>query len=548
MTRFTTRTGCRSTRTRATAAGKILDADQRPGLSSWSTWSGPRRCSPRRRRSIDADRGPAAGLSSWSTWSGPRRCSPRRRRSLTTRPAVDRRGPGDTIHHADRLPIDADQGHGRGEDPRRGPAARAVELVNLVRASTLLTTPATIARRGPRTSGRAVELVNLVRTSTLLTTPATIAHHAAGCRSTRTRATAAGKILDADQVTRFTTRTGCRSTRTRATAAGKILDADQRPGLSSWSTWSGPRRCSPRRRRSLDADRGPAAGLSSWSTWSGPRRCSPRRRRSLTTRPAVDRCGPGPRPRDPWRPGPELHGRGLLTISGEMAGGAGVGRPGVAHRGEGGLQTFVRVPGNRMGPSRFSCQVSGVGGQTDVHHRARAVGLVNLVRTSTLLTTPATIAHHAAGCRSTRTRATAAGKILDADQRPGLSGWSTWSGPRRCSPRRRRSLTTRPAVDRRGPGDTIHHADRLPIDADQGHGRGEDPRRHAARAPIDADQVTRFTTRPGRRQPGQALDVATMPATIAHHAAGLSIEADQGHGRGKILDATRPGRRSTRTR
>ncbi len=245
---------------------------------------------------------------------------------------------------------------------------------------------------------------------------------------------------------------------------------------------------------------------------------------------------------------------------------------------------------------------------------------------------PATIAHHAAGCRSKRSTATAAGKILDATRpavelvnlvrpstcspcrrrslttRPAAdrsgpgprprarsstprgrpSSWSTWSGPRRCSPCRRRSLTTRPAVDRcgarprprarsstprgpgadrRGPGDTIHHAarpsatwsgprrghhagddrsprGRLSIEAEHGHGRGQDPRRHAARAPIDADQVTRFTTRPGRRQPGQALDVATMPATIAHHAAGLSIEADQGHGRGKILDATRAGRRA----
>jgi hypothetical protein len=61
--------------------------------------------------------------------------------------------------------------------------------------------------------------------------------------------------------------------------------------------------------------------------------------------------------------------------------------------------------------------------------------------------------------------------------------------PSTCSPCRRRSLTTRPG---------------LSIDADQGHGRG---------MILDA-------TRAGCRQPGQPLDVLTMPATIAHHAAG----------------------------
>jgi hypothetical protein len=36
--------------------------------------------------------------------------------------------------------------------------------------------------------------------------------------------------------------------------------------------------------------------------------------------------------------------------------------------GEGGSQTFPFRPGNRTDHARFSCQVSGVGGQTDVHY------------------------------------------------------------------------------------------------------------------------------------------------------------------------------------
>ena len=138
-------------------------------------------------------------------WSGPRRAH--------HGPVVDRR----------------DQGHGRGEDPRREPGdafTTRPAAGKLVRPSTLLTMPATIAHHAAgcrltwtrataagmildTLSGRAVDqrgpgdafttrpaAGKLVRPSTLLTMPATIAHHAAGCRSKWTRATATGMILD----------------------------------------------------------------------------------------------------------------------------------------------------------------------------------------------------------------------------------------------------------------------------------------------------------------------------------------------------------------
>ena len=219
---------------------------------------------------------------------------------------------------------------------------------------------------------------------------------------------------------------GCRSTRTKATAAGRS-----------------------------STPRGPAAGnLVRLST------CSPCRRRSLTTRPVVDRRGPGPRPRGrsstPRGPAAELvrpstcsprrrrsvdahhgHGRGkILYFPGNARPGCSAttaGRP----RGEGGPQTFAVCAGNRTGPARFSRQVSGVGGRyrrppgmgplpglarpgAPVECRFRAPAGFSGCSSSSLyssspgqaldvLTTSATIAHHAAGFRSKRTRATATG-------------------------------------------------------------------------------------------------------------------------------------------
>jgi hypothetical protein len=157
----------------------------------------------------------------------------------------------------------------------------------------------------------------------------------------------------------------------------------------------------------LDATR-PAAELVSPST------CSPCGR-------PVDRSGPGPRPRED----PRRHA-GRLPIEVDQGHG----------RGEDPRRHAGRSAGNLVSPSTCSpC-------------RRRS------------LTTRA-------GCRSTRTRATAAGMILDA---------------------------TRPAADRSGPGPRPR----------------DDPRRHAA----------------GCRA-GQPLDVLTMPATIAHQAARPSIDADQ---------------------
>jgi hypothetical protein len=180
-------------------------------------------------------------------------------------------------------------------------------------------------------------------------------------------------------------------------------------------------------------------------------------------------------------------------------------------------------------------------------------------------------AHHAGDDRSQRGRLS-----IDADQGHGrgredprrhAGRLPSWSGPRHAHH----------AGDDRSP------RGRLPIDADQGRGR-EDPRRHAGRLPgwsgprrahhagddrsphgrlsieaehghgrgkiLDADQVTRFTTRPVRRQPGQALDATRPAAELVRPSTcspcrrrsltmrpGLSIEAEHAHGRGKILDA-----------
>jgi hypothetical protein len=121
-------------------------------------------------------------------------------------------------------------------------------------------------------------------------------------------------------------------------------------------------------------------------------------------------------------------------------------------------------------------------------------------------------------------------------QPPGKRTSRSPASPRRCrrSPLRNCWLMwTWTSSARQGPGEV--HRGRLSIDADQGHGRKEDPRRHAGRLP------------------------SWSALRRAHHA-GRSIDADQGHGRGMILDAdqvTRPrddprrhaaGCRSTGTR
>ena len=129
-----------------------------------------------------------------STWCRTSTWPPCRRRSLTTARSCTAAGSPD-VHHA--AGDGQHQGHGRGRLP-----------------------------------------IDLVQDLDVATMPATIAHHGPGCRAKWTRATA-GKILDADRATRFTTR-----------------PAADRPG-------AGPRRCSPCRRRSLTTARSCTAAVPS---------------------------------------------------------------------------------------------------------------------------------------------------------------------------------------------------------------------------------------------------------------------------------------------
>jgi hypothetical protein len=318
--------GCRSTRTRATAAGRSFISREMPGPAA-----------------AQEPRGGARGkgvckLSPFALATArARRVSP-----------VKFQGWGGRYR---RPPLGPFPGVGRRGAP--------VECCFRARGEKTGTSSSSLYSSSP---GQALDV---------LTMPATIAHHAAGCRSTRTRATAAGKILDATRPAaelatwsgprRAHHAAGCRSTRTRATAAGKILDATR-----------------------------PAAEL---VTWSGPRRCSPCRRRSLTTRPVVDRRGPGPRPRED----PRRHAAGCRV--GQALD--------VAHHAGDDRSPRGRAA-DRSGPGDTAA-----GKILDADQVTRFTtrrGRRQPGQALDVLTMPATIAHHAAGCRSTRTRATAAGR------------------------------------------------------------------------------------------------------------------------------------------
>jgi hypothetical protein len=181
-------------------------------------------------------------------------------------------------------------------------------------------------------------------------------------------------------------------------------------------------------------------------------------------------------------------------------------------------KTFALCAGNRIGPARFPRQVSGVGGRyrgppgsgpfPGVDPRGAPVECCFRARggfprsSSSLFLFPWSNPRRGPGprpregpalrifLRTTATRARLYGKSEPRTGKPP-------PGPASKDPQPAPAPCIMPA--------------RLPIDADQGHGRGKI---------LDA-------TRPGCRQPGQPLDVLTMPATIAHHAAGRPIDADQ---------------------
>jgi hypothetical protein len=183
---------------------------------------------------IDADQGHGRGKILDATRPGCRAGQPL---DMLTTPGDDRspRGPG-----CRRLPIDADQVTRPREDPRRHAGRSAGNLVKPSTCSPCGRLPIDAdqidgrgmildaTRPGRRRAGQPLDV---------LTMPATIAHHAGRPSIDADQVDGRGKILDATRagcragqpLDMLTTGAGCRSTRTRATAAGKILDAT-RPG------------------------------------------------------------------------------------------------------------------------------------------------------------------------------------------------------------------------------------------------------------------------------------------------------------------------------
>jgi hypothetical protein len=332
---LTTRAGCRSKRTRATAAGKILDATRAGPPATWST--------PRRAHHAGDDRSPRGPAADRSGPGRRPREDPRRHAGRLPSWSAPRHA-----HHGGRLPIDADQVTRPRDDPRR---------------------------------------------------------HAAGCRSKRTRATAAGKILD-------------------ATRAGPP---------ATWST--------PRRAHHAGDDRSPRG-------------------------PAVDRSGPGDT------------AAGRSSISREMPGPAGARQPRGGPRGKGASKLSPFALATARARRVFPVKFRGWG----VNAGAPPSG-----------PSPGVDPRGAPGVCCFRARA-------------GFSGSSSsslflfpWSNPRR------------------GPGPRPR----------------DDPRRHAGRSA--GNLVSPSTCSPCRRR-----SLTTR--------AGCRSKRTRATAAGKILDATRPGRRSTRTR